>query len=84
MSNVILERIHQVLGNLVRTFNLQQTYVYKNDPWEGILAAAAFVIFSTTSMKKGYSPGQLIFGHDMIILIKHRVDWELIRQQKQT
>ena len=26
----------------------------------------------------------MIFGRDMIILIKHRVDWELIRQQKQT
>ena len=25
MSNAILERIHQVLGNLVHTFNLQQT-----------------------------------------------------------
>ena len=34
--------------------------------------------------KKGYSPGQLIFGRDMILLIKHRVDWELIRQKKQT
>ena len=28
--------------------------------------------------------GQLIFGRDIIIPIKHRVDWELIRQQKQT
>ena len=26
-SNAILEQIHQVLGNLVRTFNVQQTYV---------------------------------------------------------
>ena len=27
MSNMILKWIHQVLGNLVRTFNIQQTYV---------------------------------------------------------
>ena len=26
----------------------------------------------------------MIFGHDMIIPIKHGVDWELIHQQKQT
>ena len=84
MSNAILERIHQVLGNLVRTSNIQQTYVDKNDPWMGILAAAAFAICSTISGQKGYSPGQLIFGHDMIFPIKHRVDSELIRQQKQT
>ena len=25
-----------------------------------------------------------MFGRDMILPIKHRVDWELIRQQKQT
>ena len=31
--------------------------------------------------KKGYSPGQLIFGRDMILLVKLWVYWELIRQQ---
>ena len=40
MYNATLERIRQVLGNLVRTFNIQQTYVDKNDPWAVILAAA--------------------------------------------
>ena len=33
---------------------------------------------------KRLSPGQLIFGRDKILPIKHKVDWELIRQQKQT
>ena len=84
MSNVILERIHQVIGNLVRTFNLQKTYVDKNYPWTGILTAVAFSICSTTGKQKGYSQGQLKFGRDIILLIKHRVDWELIRQGKQT
>ena len=27
--------------------------------------------------------GQLVFGRDMIILIKHQVDWELISQRNQ-
>ena len=70
--------------NLVRTFNIQQTYVDENEPWTGILDAAAFAIFSTTNRQKNYSLGQLIFGPDMILLIKHRVDWELIRQIKHT
>ena len=43
-----------------------------------------FEICSITSRQKGYNPGQLIFGRDMIIPIKHRVDWGLLRQQKQT
>ena len=71
MSNAILERIHQVQGNPVRTFNTQQTYVETNDPRMGILAATAFEISSTTSTQKCYDPGQLIFGRDIILPIKH-------------
>ena len=67
----------------MRTFNIQQTYVEKNNPWAGILVAAAFENFSTTNSQKGYCPGQLIFGRDIILPIKHRVGWELLRQQKQ-
>ena len=33
---------------------------------------------------KNYSPGQLLFGRDMTLPIKHKVDWELIRHKNQT
>ena len=46
-SNNILKQIHQVLGNLVQTCNMTQTYVDKYDPWLGILAAASFAIHPT-------------------------------------
>ena len=75
MSNVILERIHQVLGNLVRTCNITQTYVDEYEPWSGILAAASFAILSTTNSLKGYSPVQLVFFRDVILPIKHTVGW---------
>ena len=48
------------------------------------MAAEEFAIFSKTIRQKVYSPGQLIFGRDMTLLINHRANWELIRQQKQT
>ena len=73
-SNEILKRIYQVLGNLVK----------ENDQWMGILDAAALVNISTKNRLKVYSPGQLLFGRDTILLIKHNLDWELISQQKQT
>ena len=41
-SNVILERIHQVIGTLGQTCNIKETYVDKYDPWLGILAADTF------------------------------------------
>ena len=49
-----------------------------------ILSAAAFTIFSTENRLKAYSPEQLVFVRDIIIPIKHIVDWELLRQKKQT
>ena len=67
----------------MQTFNIKETYVDKDDPWSGILAAAAFTIRQTTNRLKVYRPRQLVFGCDMILLIKHEVDWELIRQQNQ-
>ena len=84
MSNAVLERIHRVLGNLVRTYNITQAYVDEDDPCLGILDASAFLIFSTTNMMKVYSPDQLIFVCDIILSIKNTVDWELICQKKKT
>ena len=74
MSNAVLEQIYQVIGNLVWTFNISQTYVDKNDSWTGILDGAEFSIRSTTNRQKGFSPGQLIFVYGIIIMIKHTVD----------
>ena len=65
----------------MRTFNIKETYVDEDDPLLDILAAAAFTICQKTNMLKGYRPLQLVFGCDMILLIKHEVDWELIRQR---
>ena len=85
MSNAVLERIHQVIVNLLRTFNIStQTYVDEYDPWNGILSAAEFAICLTTNRQRCYSLGQWIFGHDIILLIKYRMDWILIHQKIRT
>ena len=83
ISNEVLEQIHQVLGNLVGTFNIPQTYIDENDPQTGILSASAFEILSTTNKLKGYSYIQLVFGRDMILPIKHKMDYVLIHQKNQ-
>ena len=56
MSNAILERVCQVLGNLVRTCNINQTYVDEDDPCLVVLAAEAFKILSTANRQKNYIP----------------------------
>jgi transposase InsO family protein len=82
-ANSIVERVHQVIGNIIRTFELEHNYLDEDDPWKGILSATAFAIRSTfhTSLKS--HPGQLVFGRDMIFNIQHIANWEYIKQRKQ-
>jgi len=69
-ANAIVERIHQVIGNIIRIFDLENNYLDDDNPFKGVLAAAAFVVRSTyhTTLKK--TPGQLVFGRDMIFNIQ--------------
>ena len=51
-DNSIIEQIHQVLENLIRTFELDKNDVDEDDPWKEILAASNFSIrsiFHTTN-----------------------------------
>ena len=41
-SNAIIERIHQTIGNIIRTFEV--TNIVNNDPWSGILSATMFAV----------------------------------------
>ena len=59
----------------MRTCNNTQTYVEKCYPWLVILDAAEFSIHSKTNNLDSYSLGQLVFDHDMILLIKHNMGW---------
>ena len=80
-ANVIVERIHQVIGNMVRAFELEDSE--EDDPWKGILSAVAFAVRSTLHSTLKKTPGQLVFGRDMILNIQHQADWEYIKQRKQ-
>jgi hypothetical protein len=82
-ANAIIERVHQVVGNILRTFELQDNYLDEEDPWKGILSATAFAVRSTYHMTLQKTPGQLVFGRDMIFNINHTANWEYIRACKQ-
>jgi transposase InsO family protein len=73
-ANAILERVHQTLGNIIRTFELQDKYLDEEDPWAGILSAAAFALRSTYHTTLQASPGQLVFGRDMMLNKKHKAN----------
>ena len=75
-ANAIIERIHQTLGNILRTFDIDE--VDEKDPWSGILAAASFAVRATYHTTTQATPMQLVFGRDAILNVKHVHDWEEI------
>ena len=78
----ILEIIHQVIANLVRTFELQNNYLDEDDPWSGILAATDFAVRSTYHTTLQAMPGHMVFGCDMILNTPFRENWGAIRLRK--
>ena len=79
----ILEIIHQLISNLVHTFDLQNNYLEEDDPWSGILAATAFAVQTIYHTNLQYTPVHLVFGFDMILNNPLIAYWEAIRLLKQ-
>ena len=82
-ANAIIERFHQTLGNIIRTFELHQDQEVTQDSWEGILSAAMFALRSTYHTTTQVTPMQLVFGRDNILNLKSKADWNYIKQRKQ-
>jgi hypothetical protein len=82
-ANAIVKWVHQVIGNIVRTFELENNYLDDDDPWKGILSATAFAVQSTFHRTLQNTSGQLVFGHDMILNVKPEANWEYIHVWRQ-
>jgi hypothetical protein len=73
-----------MLGNLIRSFQLQNKPYYDPDnPWGGILVAVAFALRSMYHMTLQVMSGQLVFGRDMVLNVQHLKDWTAIKTWKQ-
>jgi transposase InsO family protein len=81
-ANSMVERVHQVLGNMLRTQRIDDT-LSDNKSWENFLSAAAWAIRSTYHTTLDATPGQLVFGRDMLLNIAFKANWEHIRKRKQ-
>ena len=81
-ANAILECIHQVLGNCLQPFDLDEAELDAENPWDEYLAATAFAIRSTVHTTLGASPTQLVYGRDMILPVQYNADWATITLKK--
>jgi hypothetical protein len=82
-SNGVIERVHQVLGNALRSFELEERELDPTNPWDEFHTSVAFAIRSTHHTTLKASPAQLVYGRDMFLPVKFVADWTRIRMQKQ-
>ena len=82
-TNAINERVHQTLGNILRTMELYEKDLDSNNPFGGILAAIMFAIRSTYNTTRNATPTQLVFRQHSILNIPIKANWDLIKQNKQ-
>ena len=53
------------------------------NPWSELLASVAEAIYRTHHTTLQATPGQLVFGRDMLLNLIIVADWEVIRLRKQ-
>jgi transposase InsO family protein len=81
-ANGIIERVHQVITDALRTFELEEQELNDKDPWTPFLQAACFAIRSTYHTTLGATPAQLVFGRDMILPIQFKANWAAINERR--
>jgi transposase InsO family protein len=81
-GNSMIERVHATLGNMLRAFELENQDLNDSDPWTSFLNSAAWALRSTYHTVLNATPGQLVFGRDMLLPIKYKVDWAQLVQRK--
>ncbi len=81
-ANAILERIHAVLGNTLRTSELDMAEMVKPSDIDVFLSDAAWAVCSTYHKVLKASPGAAIFGWDMLFDILFIADWQKIGEHR--
>jgi hypothetical protein len=83
-ANGILERLHQVLGQMLCTAELDMADSVTPDDVDVFLDYAAWAICSTNHTVLKASPGAALFGRDMLFDIPFVAYWRKIGEQRQS
>eukprot|EP00957_Ditylum_brightwellii_P044820 3400505-Ditylum_brightwellii.AAC.2 len=82
-ANSIIERIHQTIGNMIRSFEVYDASIDEKDPWTRILSAVRFATRATVHTTMQATSTQLVFGRDAILNANHEANWKYINERKE-
>ena len=79
-ANSMIERVHLSMGDKLRATT------FKGEDWvtdvDQELQSIAWAIRSTINSSTDHTPGQLVFGTDMLFQSKIKVDWENLKAKR--
>jgi hypothetical protein len=82
-ANAFVERIQQIIGNSIRTMELHKRK-YDDTTVNAIHQNVAYSLQATYHSSLAASPGQIIFGCDMIINAIYLANWKDLQARRQT
>ena len=82
-ANSIVERIHQVVHNMVRTHDITTATEVDSQTIDGMLAALRSAVLSVVHTTNRATPMQLVFGRDALLNVSFEADWQYIKERKQ-
>ena len=81
-ANAPVERVHQVIHNMLVTKELDKHLFDYINPWGEFLSSIAWAIRTSYNSSTQATPAQLVFGRDMLFNITKVIDWKLITERK--
>jgi len=82
-ANAILERMHGVLTDMLRTSNIDMQETCTPEIIDDVITNVGWALRSTYHTVLGSSPGSAIFGRDMLFDIPYIADWSEIGKRRQ-
>ena len=82
-ANEIIERIHQMIGNIKYFKIYERGDINKEDPWSGMLSEIMFEARATYHNTLEATPTQLVYSRDDILPMEHLADLKMIQLKKQ-
>ena len=79
---MIIERVHEMVDDMIHAHDLKDQNVDKIDPWGSILTNIIWAIRINYHTAIQASPDQLVFGRNMLFNIIYTPDWEIIQERK--
>jgi hypothetical protein len=84
-ANSMVERVHQVIHQLIRSFDIKgkADYDQLDYGWSGMMSAIREAVRSTVHTTQRATPTQLVFNRDAILNVAFEADWQYIKERKQ-